>query len=97
MTTTLINDIKEALRNGAAEIERLRRENALLAAKAQALDTLSGIVALAAPRANQGHAPDAAWILRKVLADVKRAEMAPAGNITGPAGATAAGEPSPLE
>jgi hypothetical protein len=95
--TKLINDTKDALLNGAAEIDRLRRENALLAAKAQALDTLSGIIALAAPRANQGQGPDAAWIMRKVLADIKRAEAAPAGDITGPAGTTAAAEPAPIE
>jgi hypothetical protein len=81
-TAKLVNDTKEALRRGAAEIDRLRRENELLAAKAQALDTLSGIVALAAPRVSQGFAPDAAWIMRRVLADIEDAENGPDAALT---------------
>lgn len=67
---------KEALVNGANEIERLRRENELLAIKAQAFDAFVGTIALLSPRPNQGYAPDAVWILRRLLAKIEADENA---------------------
>lgn len=66
--------IKEALQNGAAEIERLRQQNGMLALKAQAFETISGLVSLLVPRQNVAYAPDAAWIMRKLLADLEKQE-----------------------
>jgi hypothetical protein len=76
MDASLEMQTKEALRNGAAEIDRLRQDNAMLALKAQAFDTISGLIQLLAPRPSQGYAPDAAWILRKLLADIEKQENA---------------------
>jgi hypothetical protein len=82
MDASLEMQTKEALGNGAAEIDRLRPENAMLALKAQAFDTISGLVQLLAPRPNQGYAPDAAWIMRKLLADIEKHENAAKSPVT---------------
>lgn len=86
MDDSLKSQTKEALKNGATEIERLRQVNEVLAIKAQAFDALSGLVGLLTPRPSQGYAPDAAWILRSLLAKIEGAEkMAPNPNGDGQA------------
>lgn len=76
MDASLEQQTKEALRNGAAEIDRLRQDNAMLALKAQAFDTIFGLIELLAPKRSQGYGPDAAWILRKLLAETEKRENA---------------------
>jgi len=72
MNASLERKTKEALQNGAAEIERLRHQNSILALKAQAFDTISGLVELLTPKSSQGYAPDAVWIMRNLLADIEK-------------------------
>lgn len=69
-----IHDIKEALENGAQQIEQLRRHNEMLSIKAQAFDAMAGLVTLLVPRQSHGEGVDGAWIMRKLLADIKREE-----------------------
>lgn len=74
MTPQHIMQTKEALRHGAAEIERLRRENEMLAIKANAFDTFAAFVLLVSPKQYATSAPDAVWILRKLLAEIEAEE-----------------------
>jgi hypothetical protein len=65
------NDVKEALEHGAACIDQLRRENELLGIKAQAFDAMAGLITLLVPHRPQGVGIDAAWVMRRLLADIK--------------------------
>jgi hypothetical protein len=74
MTATLNNaNLIEALEKGAATIDRLRRHIELLSVKADAFDTISGLVGLLTPRVSSGYEPDASYIMRD-LAKKLRAE-----------------------
>lgn len=70
-----IAEAKDALRNGANEIERLRRENELLSIRAHAFDTFAELILLLAPKREQGYGIDAVWILRKLLAEIEAEEQ----------------------
>lgn len=91
MKTNHLQETKEALRNGANEIERLRHQNEILAIKAQAFETFSNFVALLTPRPNQGYAPDAVWILRKLLDKLEKEEAVHSPQKSEPAVTTGAG------
>lgn len=66
--------IRDAMRSGASEIEHLREANRALATKAEAFDTIAGLVRLLTPRANQGYALDVAWNMRRLLEDLEKTD-----------------------
>lgn len=69
--------IKEALKHGAKTIEQQRREMELLYIKAEAFDTISGLVRLLNNRGGiamgAGH-PDAPYIMRELLERIEKEE-----------------------
>jgi hypothetical protein len=74
MDKKLVFESKEALREAANEIERLRRENEILSIKAASFETFSNFVALMTPKHSQGYGVDAVWVIRKLLAEIEASE-----------------------
>ncbi len=67
-------DIKEALSRGAIEITTLRHENQMLAIKAQGFDAFCILMTLLVPPRSGAMAPDAVYIMRKLLAEIEADE-----------------------
>lgn len=60
-----MNDLDHMIRNAAAEIRRLRRDNEILSAQVSVVETFRA--ALLGPPRNVGMSPDIAWEMDRYL------------------------------